>query len=337
MIDEKKILVTGGTGSFGYTIVKALLENYNPKEIVIFSRDEKKQFDMRNNINNSRLKFVIGDVRDNDSVLSAMKDINIVFHAAALKQVPACEFFPMEAVKTNIIGTNNILCAAESFNIEKVVVLSTDKAVYPINVMGTTKSLLEKLMLSKARDSSSSTIFCGVRYGNVMYSRGSVLPFFLNQLKSGKDLTVTNPEMTRFLLPLPKAIDLVIHALKNGENGDILVRKSPASTVDNLAKSMIEIFNSNAKIKVVGIRDGEKMHETLVSQEELLLCEDQKDYFRIKNLGSIDYDKYFVKGNKLDIEKKGYTSDNTTRLNFDDTKKLILSLPEIQKVLNWKK
>ena len=334
MIDDNKILVTGGTGSFGNTIVNELLEKYNPKEIVIFSRDEKKQFDMRNNINDSKLKFIIGDVRDNESVLRAMKDINIVFHAAALKQVPTCEFFPMEAVKTNIIGTNNVLCAAESYNIKKVVVLSTDKAVYPINVMGTTKSLLEKLMLSKARDSSSSTIFCGVRYGNVMYSRGSVLPFFVNQLKSGKDLTVTNPEMTRFLLPLPKAIDLVIHALNNGENGDMLVRKSPASTVDNIAKSMIEIFDTNAKIKIVGVREGEKMHETLVSQEELIRCEDQRDYFRIKNLASIDYDNFFVKGNKLDIDKEGYTSNNTTQLNFDDTKKLILSLPEIQKVLN---
>jgi UDP-glucose 4-epimerase len=240
----------------------------------------------------------------------------------------------MEAVKTNIIGTNNVLDAAEHLEIEKVVVLGTDKAVYPINTMGMTKALLEKLMLSKARSISSKTVFCGVRYGNVMYSRGSIIPLFVEQLMNGKSLTVTNSNMTRFLLPLPIAIDLVLFALNNAQNGDIFIRKAPASTVGNIAKSMLDIFNSNVDIKNIGIREGEKMHETLVTQEELMRAEDLGDFFRIKHLMQLDYDEYYLHGKENQIPDKGYTSENTKRLNIEETKELILSLPEIQEALD---
>ena len=333
MIDGKIILITGGTGSFGNTVVKKLLENNKPKEIVIYSRDEKKQFDMRNKFNDSKLRFIIGDIREREKVFRIMEGIDLVFHAAALKQVPTCEFFPMEAIKTNIIGTNNLLDAAENAGIEKVVVLSTDKAVYPINSMGMTKALLEKLMLAKARSTTSKTIFCGVRYGNVMYSRGSVLPLFAEQLRNGKHLTVTNPNMTRFLLPLPIAIDLVLFALKNAENGDILIRKAPSATIGNIARSMLDIFKSNLDIETIGVREGEKMHETLVTQEELMRAEDSEDFYKIQYLMQLDYDEYFLHGKDNEIPEKGYTSENTERLNIKETKELILSLPEIQEAL----
>jgi len=333
MIDGKTILITGGTGSFGKTVVNELFSNYKPKEIVIFSRDEKKQFDMRNKFDDSRLTFIIGNVRERETVFRTMKGIDLVFHAAALKQVPTCEFFPMEAVKTNIIGTNNVLDAAEDIGIEKVVVLSTDKAVYPINAMGITKALLEKLMLAKARTTTSNTVFCGVRYGNVMYSRGSVLPLFVEQIKKGKPITITNPNMTRFLLTLPIAINLVIFALKDAQNGDILVRKAPSSTVENIANSMLQIFEANTGIKTVGIREGEKIHETLVTQEELIRAEDLADFYRIQYLMQLDYDEYFKHGKENQIPEKGYTSENTERLNLEETKELILSLPEIKKAL----
>ena len=333
MINDKTVLITGGTGSFGKTVVNVLLRNYQPKEIVIYSRDEKKQFDMRNRLDESRVKFIIGDVREREKVFRTMQGIDLVFHAAALKQVPSCEFFPMEAVKTNIIGTSNVLDAAENVGIEKVIALSTDKAVYPINTMGMTKALLEKLMLAKARTTTSNTIFCGVRYGNVMYSRGSVLPLFVEQLKNGKPLTVTNPNMTRFMLPLPIAIDLVLFALKNAQNGDIFIRKSPASTIGDIAKSMLDIFNSNVVIKIVGTREGEKMHETLVAQEELMRAEDLGDFYRIQYLMQLDYDEYFTHGKDNQIPEEGYTSENTERLNIEKTKELILSLSEIQEAL----
>lgn len=333
MINDKTVLITGGTGSFGKTVVNVLLRNYQPKEIVIYSRDEKKQFDMRNRLDDSRVKFIIGDVREREKVFRTMQGIDLVFHAAALKQVPSCEFFPMEAVKTNIIGTSNVLDAAENVGIEKVIALSTDKAVYPINTMGMTKALLEKLMLAKARTTTSNTIFCGVRYGNVMYSRGSVLPLFVEQLKNGKPLTVTNPNMTRFMLPLPIAIDLVLFALKNAQNGDIFIRKSPASTIGDIAKSMLDIFNSNVVIKIVGTREGEKMHETLVAQEELMRAEDLGDFYRIQYLMQLDYDEYFTHGKDNQIPEEGYTSENTERLNIEKTKELILSLSEIQEAL----
>jgi len=333
MIKDKTVLITGGTGSFGKTVVNELLRNYQPKEIVIYSRDEKKQFDMRNRFDDSRLRFIIGDVRERKQVYRTMKGINLVFHAAALKQVPTCEFFPMEAVKTNIIGTNNVLDAAEDIGVERVVVLGTDKAVYPLNAMGMTKALLEKLMLAKARTTTSNTVFSGVRYGNVMYSRGSVLPLFVEQLKNGKPLTVTNPNMTRFMLPLPIAIDLVLFTLKNAQNGDIFIRKSPATTIGYIAKSILQIFDSNVGIETVGIREGEKMHETLVTQEELMQSENLEDFIRIQHLMQLDYDEYFIHGKENQIPEKGYTSENTERLNIEETKKLILSLPEIQEDL----
>jgi len=334
MIDGKTILITGGTGSFGKTVVDRLLRDYRPKEIVIYSRDEKKQFDMRNRFDNPCLRFVIGDIREREKVFRTMRGVDFVFHAAALKQVPTCEFFPMEAVKTNIIGTHNVLNAAEIIGVEKVIVLSTDKAVYPINAMGMTKALLEKLMLAKARTTTSNTVFCGVRYGNVMYSRGSVIPLFVEQLINGEPLTVTNPNMTRFLLSLPIAIDLVLFAMKNAHNGEILVRKAPSSTVENIAKSMLDIFNSNMDIKIVGTREGEKMHETLVTQEELMRAEDLEDFYKIQYLMQIDYDEYFLRGKEKKILEKGYTSENTERLNIKETKDLILSLPEIQKAIS---
>jgi UDP-N-acetylglucosamine 4,6-dehydratase len=333
----KSILITGGTGSFGNTMVEKLLAETDVERVVIFSRDEKKQYDMRNRFNRDpRLIFIIGDVRDRERVFYAMQDVEYVFHAAALKQVPSCEFFPYEAVKTNINGAENVLSTAERKGIKKVVILSTDKAVYPINAMGMTKAVMEKLMLAKARTSESDTVFCGVRYGNVMYSRGSVLPLFMQQMKEGKSLTVTNPDMTRYLLPLPIAIDLVLYALAEGKNGDILVRKSPAATMKDTAQAMKEIFNYEGEIKIIGVREGEKMHETLVTQEELLKSDNYEIYYRIKNLSTIDYDKYFIEGKITDFPREGYTSENTKRLTLKETKDLILSLKEIQQELkDW--
>ena len=318
-------------------MVEKLLAETDVEKVVIFSRDEKKQYDMRNKFNRDpRLVFIIGDVRDRERVFYAMQDVEYVFHAAALKQVPSCEFFPYEAVKTNINGAENVLLAAETKGIKKVVILSTDKAVYPINAMGMTKAVMEKLMLAKARTSASKTVFCGVRYGNVMYSRGSVLPLFVQQINEGKPLTVTNPDMTRYLLPLPVAIDLVLYALAEGENGDILVRKSPAATMKDTAQAMKEIFDYDGEIKVIGIREGEKMHETLVTQEELLKSESYEKYYRIKNLSTIDYDKYFIEGKITDFPREGYTSENTKRLTLQNTKDLILSLREIkQELKDW--
>lgn len=333
IFEDSTILVTGGTGSFGNQFVNYILKNYLPKEIIVFSRDEKKQFDMRNRLKNPKVNFFIGDVRDRESVFKIMKGVNYVFHAAALKQVPTCEFFPLEAIKTNVIGTSNVLDAAAEYEVKKVMVLSTDKAVYPINAMGMTKALLEKLTISKARTSNGKTIFCGVRYGNVMYSRGSVLPLFAEQIKKGQPLTVTNPDMTRFLLPLPIAIDLVLHAIENGENGDLFVRKSPAATIKTIAQAMLNIFKSSVGIKVIGIRAGEKMHETLVTREELMKAEEESKFYRIRNFERLDYDKYFTKGKINHIPEEGYTSKNTTRLSLEKTQKLILSLKEIQELL----
>lgn len=333
IFENSTILVTGGTGSFGHQVVKRLLEEFHPKEIIIFSRDEKKQFDMRNLYKNLNLKFIIGDVRDRSTIFSAMQGVDYVFHAAALKQVPSCEFFPYEAVRTNIIGAENVLDAAEANGVKKMVVLSTDKAVYPINAMGISKAMMEKLMLAKARSRKAGTVFCGVRYGNVMYSRGSVIPYFIDLIKKGLPLTMTHPDMTRYLLPLPVAIDLVFFALANGENGDILVRKSPASTVRDLADAMVEIFNHKHGTKVIGIREGEKMHETLVTQEELLKAESYDLYYRVKNLEQIDYDKYFSEGKTVEFSKEGYTSENTKRLSLQETKELVLSLHEIQEII----
>ena len=334
-LNDKIILITGGTGSFGNDTIETILSNHCPKEIRIFSRDEKKQFDMRNRLKSPILKFLIGDVRDRDSVTKAMKNVDFVFHAAALKQVPTCEFFPMEAIKTNILGTNNVLEAAEENNVAKVVVLSTDKAVYPINAMGMTKALLEKIMLAKARNANggNGTVFCGVRYGNVMCSRGSVIPLFMEQMQNNQKLTITDPDMTRFLLPLPIAVNLVLHALEKGENGDILIRKSPAATMSTLAQAMIEIFKYQHGMKIIGIREGEKTHETLVTREELNKAEDAGNFFRIKNFGKLDYSQFFDEGKISSLPKDGYTSENTKRLFLNETKDLLLSLKEVQSAL----
>lgn len=333
VISGSNILITGGTGSFGNHVIERLLAEHEPASIIVFSRDEKKQYDMRNKFRNSVLKFFIGDTRDRIKVYEVMKGVDYVFHAAALKQVPTCEFFPYEAVRTNIDGANNVLDAAEHAGVKKVVVLSTDKAVYPINAMGMTKALMEKLMLAKARESTSHTIYCGVRYGNVMYSRGSVLPLFVEQIRQGNPLTVTHPDMTRYLLPLPIAIDLVLFALECGKNGDVLVRKSPAATVRDMAKAMASIFNYSDELKEIGIREGEKMHETLVTREELIKAVDYPDYYRIQNLAEIDYDKFFIEGKHDGFPKEGYTSENTIRLSLHETKDLLLSLREIQEIL----
>jgi len=333
MLNDQTILITGGTGSFGTTFVQKVIKDFSPKSIIIFSRDEKKQFDMRNAMHSPVLKFLIGDVRERDRVFQAMKGVDYVFHAAALKQVPTCEFFPYEAVMTNVIGTQNVLDAAEECGVKKVIVLSTDKAVYPINAMGLSKALLEKIMLAKARTEASDTVFCGVRYGNVMYSRGSVIPLFVEQISKKLPVTITNPAMTRFLLPLPVAIELVLYALSHGKNGDILVRKSPASTIDTIADAMLDIFKSKYGKKVIGTREGEKLHETLITQEDLAKAEEYDEFYRIKNLEKLDYDKYFTEGMLNQFPKEGYTSENTRRLNFEETRELILSLREIQELL----
>jgi UDP-glucose 4-epimerase len=334
ILNGSTILITGGTGSFGNHVVDKLLNEYSPEKIIIFSRDEKKQFDMRNKLAGfSNMRFIIGDVRNTESIDAVMTGVDYVFHAAALKQVPTCEFFPFEAVQTNVVGANNVLNSAEKHNVKKVVILSTDKAVYPINAMGMTKATMEKLMLAKARLSPSNTVFCGVRYGNVMYSRGSVIPLFVDQIKQGKPLTVTNPDMTRFLLPLPVAINLVLFALESGENGDILVRKSPAATMRTVAEAMGKIFGYDQDINIIGIREGEKMHETLVTLEELMKAEEYDKYYRIKNLSQIDYDKYFTDGSSASVPEVDYTSENTRRLDLEQTIELIKSLEEIKAVL----
>jgi len=341
-INDKAILITGGTGSFGNTVIGFLLK-YNPKRITIFSRDEKKQFDMRNKYSSSLLKFVIGDVRDKESMGTVMDGIDYVFHAAALKQVPACEFFPIEAVKTNILGAHNVIESALKYRVKRLVILSTDKAVYPINAMGMTKALMEKVMIAQARRANETknndTILCGVRYGNVIYSRGSVLPYFIHQIKQNKELTVTNAEMTRFLLPLVSAVDLVFHAMTRGENGDMYVRKAPAATMSTIASAVCELFSHKKGYKEVGIRAGEKMHETLISQEELLRAENQGDYYRIPSESQgLDYNQYFLKGKKPTGNKfLSYTSENTKRLNLEETIALLKTIPEIQEELkNWK-
>lgn len=334
-IKNKTILITGGTGSFGNSVVGKLL-TFAPKKIIIFSRDEKKQFDMRNKYDNPRLKFVIGDVRDMESIEKIMEGVDYVFHAAALKQVPTCEFFPMEAVKTNVIGARNVMEAAITRKVQRVVFLSTDKAVYPINVMGMSKAIMEKVMIAASKNfidsGKTDTVLCGVRYGNVLYTRGSVVPYFVEILKQNKKLPVTNLRMTRFLLPLKEAVDLVLYALLNGENGHLYVKKSPASTIEALVKAICEIFNYKKGYTEVGIRAGEKMHETLITREEFLRTIDLGAYYKIPpESQSLDYNKYFIKGKKIDMSKiVPYTSENTKRLTVKETMALLLELPEIQ-------
>ncbi|MDC1010451.1 polysaccharide biosynthesis protein [Flavobacteriaceae bacterium] len=327
-----KLLITGGTGSFGTAFLKKAIVNKEFSEIRIFSRDEKKQNDLRKSINDTRIKFYIGDVRDRSSLSDAVKGVDYIFHAAALKQVPSCEFFPLEAIKTNVLGTDNLLSTAESYQVKKVVILSTDKAAYPINAMGMTKALMEKVMIAKSRNlDDSKTIFCGTRYGNVMASRGSVIPLFRNQIKSGKPITVTDPEMTRFMMTLDDAVNLVLYAFKNGNQGDIFVQKSPAATVSILAKALIELYNSKINIQEIGIRHGEKKYETLVTAEEMVKAEDLGNYFSISaDNRDLNYDPYYSKGNKSNNLSGEYNSNNTDILNLVQMKELLLKLPEIK-------
>lgn len=335
MFDNKILLITGGTGSFGNTVLKRFLDT-NVKEIRVFSRDEKKQEDMRISHNNDKLKFYIGDVRDYDSISSALIGVDFVFHAAALKQVPSCEFYPMEALKTNVIGTENVLNAALYRNVKRVVVLSTDKAVYPINAMGISKAMAEKVMVAKSRQiPEGGTVFCATRYGNVMASRGSVIPLFVDQLKSGEPLTITDPNMTRFLMSLEDSVDLVLHAFEYAEQGDIFIQKAPASTVGDLALALKELFKKNNSIRVIGTRHGEKLYESLVSREEMSKAEDMGRYYRIPaDNRDLNYKKYFVEGEDKVSSSEDYTSHNTNRLEIDGIKELLLNLSYIQDELN---
>ena len=321
MFKNKTLLITGGTGSFGNAVLEKFL-NSDLSELRILSRDEKKQHDMRISYNSPKIKFFIGDVRDKESIRSAINGVNYIFHAAALKQVPSCEFFPIEAVKTNVLGTENVLSVAIENNVEKVVCLSTDKAVYPINAMGVSKAMMEKAFVAKSR-TSSSTIICGTRYGNVMASRGSVIPHFYDQIISGKEITVTDNNMTRFMMTLNDAVDLVLFAFENGNPGDILVQKSPSTTIGMLAKTMKKIYNSPAKIRTIGIRHAEKMHETLLSKEERLVAEDLQNYFRVPSDNrDLNYNKYFFEG-KENKKLEEYNSYNTKRLNEGELIKLL--------------
>jgi len=324
MFKDSTILITGGTGSFGNAVLDRFLDS-DIKEIRIFSRDEKKQHDMRVKYNNSKIKFYIGDVRSESSLRDVMIGVDYVFHAAALKQVPSCEFYPIEAVNTNVIGTENVLNAAISNDVSKVVCLSTDKAVYPINAMGVSKAMMEKVFVAKSRN-SKNTIITGTRYGNVMSSRGSVIPHFTEQIKSGKPITVTDPYMTRFMMTLDNAVELVIYAFKNGKSGDIFVQKSPASTIGELASTLKEVYKSDVKIKNIGIRHAEKMHETLLSREEFLTADDLGDYFRIEaDNRDLNYNKYFEVGRDKKIDEE-YNSFNTKRLSRKELIDLLASI-----------
>ena len=327
MFKDKVLLITGGTGSFGNAVLNRFLDS-DLKEIRIFSRDEKKQDDMRKKYNNPKIKFYIGDVRDYNSVESAMAGVDFIFHAAALKQVPSCEFFPIEAVKTNVLGTENVLNAAIKHNVKKVIVLSTDKAAYPINAMGMSKAMMEKVAVAKGRNlDENGPIICRTRYGNVMASRGSVIPLFVEQINEGKPLTITNPEMTRFMMTLEDAVDLVIYAFENGNQGDLFVQKAPAATIEVLAQAVKELMNSDAKIKNIGTRHGEKLYEVLVTTEEMVNAEDLGNYFRIPaDNRDLNYAKYESKGN-VDFDKiTEYHSHNTSRLDVEGMKELLKKL-----------
>ena len=331
MFDNKTLLITGGTGSFGNAVLQRFLHT-NIKEIRVFSRDEKKQEDMRIELKNSKVKFYIGDIRNYDSVYSATNGVDFVFHAAALKQVPSCEFYPMEAVRTNVLGTENVLNAALANNVKKVICLSTDKAVYPINAMGISKALMEKLMVAKARmTGDQKTTYIGTRYGNVMASRGSVIPLFIKQILEGKPLTITDPNMTRFLMSLDDAVDLVLYGFNNARQGDIFVQKAPASTILDLAKALQELFSANNEIKIIGTRHGEKLYETLLTREELSKAEDMGGYFRIvPDERDLNYGKYFTEGEEQISRLDDYNSHNTQRLNVSEIKEKLLQLEYVQ-------
>ncbi|MGO4277673.1 UDP-glucose 4-epimerase [Cupriavidus sp. OV038] len=330
MFDNKVLMITGGTGSFGNTVLNRFLHS-SVKEIIVFSRDEKKQEDMRIAINNRKVKFHIGDVRNYESVARAMEGVDYVFHAAALKQVPSCEFYPMEATLTNVIGTENVLNAAIANKVKRVVVLSTDKAVYPINAMGISKAMAEKIMVAKSRTvREGGTVLCATRYGNVMASRGSVIPLFIDKIKAGKPLTVTDPKMTRFLMSLEDSVDLVLHAFQHGTQGDIFVQKAPASTIEELGQALKELFSSNVPVEIIGTRHGEKLYETLVSREEMAKSEDMGRYFRIPaDNRDLNYDKFILEGHPDANDVDDYTSHNTERLNVERIKQLLLTLPYV--------
>jgi len=329
---NKTLLITGGTGSFGNAVLNRFVHADEFGEIRIFSRDEKKQDDLRKRINHPKVKFYIGDVRDYNSVAPVVKGVDYIFHAAALKQVPSCEFFPLEAVKTNILGTDNVLSAAELYHVKRIVVLSTDKAAYPINAMGMSKALMEKVMVAKSRNLDDRvTIFNGTRYGNVMASRGSVIPLFIDQIKKGEPITITDPKMTRFMMTLEDAVDLVLYAFNNGNQGDIFVQKSPAATIEVLAEALMQLYQKRVEVKIIGTRHGEKLYETLVNREDMVKAEDCGDYYRIPaDNRDLNYNQYFSEGEK-DMEKiEEYHSHNTHRLDVEGLKSLLCKLPQIR-------
>ncbi|MBY6052628.1 polysaccharide biosynthesis protein [Cytobacillus firmus] len=331
MFNNKTLLITGGTGSFGNAVMERFLDT-DIKEIRIFSRDEKKQDDMRKYYKNEKLKFYIGDVRDLASVKNAMHGVDYIFHAAALKQVPSCEFFPLEAVKTNVIGTDNVLTAAIDYGVKKVICLSTDKAAYPINAMGISKAMMEKVFVAKSKTvDPERTLICGTRYGNVMASRGSVIPLFIEQIKSGQPLTVTDPSMTRFLMSLEEAVELVVFAFHNAEAGDIMVQKSPASTIGDLAQAVKELFNADNEVKIIGTRHGEKRYETLLTKEEYVKAEDLPGFYKVPaDQRDLNYDKYFAEGDHKLTSVEEYNSDNTQILTIEQIKEKLLELDYVQ-------
>lgn len=337
MFKNKVLLITGGTGSFGNAVMKRFL-NTEIKEIRIFSRDEKKQDDIRKLYKNDKLKFYIGDVRDLASIKNAMYGVDYIFHAAALKQVPSCEFFPLEAVKTNVLGTDNVLTGAIEMGVKKAICLSTDKAAYPINAMGISKAMMEKVFVAKSKTvDPERTLICGTRYGNVMASRGSVIPLFIDQIKNGKPLTVTDPNMTRFLMSLEEAVELVVFAFQNAEAGDIMVQKSPASTVRDLAQAIKELFTADNEIKVIGTRHGEKLYETLLTKEEYVVAKDMGGFYRVPaDKRDLNYDKYFVEGDQKLSSEEEYNSHNTERLNIEQIKQKLMQLDYIREELeSW--
>lgn len=334
MFKNKSLLITGGTGSFGNAVLRRFLDT-NIAEIRIFSRDEKKQDDMRKKYDNPKLKFYIGDVRDYQSILNASRGVDFIYHAAALKQVPSCEFHPMEAVKTNVQGTENVLEAAITNQVSRVVCLSTDKAVYPINAMGISKAMMEKVMVAKSRNlNPAKTVICGTRYGNVMASRGSVIPLFVDLIKNGKPMTITDPNMTRFMMTLDDAVDLVLYAFEHGSNGDIFVQKAPAATIETLAEALRELIGAhNHPINIIGTRHGEKLYEALLSREEMVAAIDMGDYYRVPpDLRDLNYGKFVEVGDSRISLVEDYNSHNTERLNVDGMKKLLLKLPFIRAI-----
>lgn len=336
MFKGKTLLITGGTGSFGNTVLRRFLDT-DIKEIRVFSRDEKKQDDMRRALASDKVKFYIGDVRSYESIREAVIGVDYIFHAAALKQVPSCEFFPMEAVRTNVLGTDNVLNAAISEGVKKVICLSTDKAAYPINAMGTSKAMMEKVAIAKSRAGNHTTTICVTRYGNVMASRGSVIPLFVDQIKAGKPLTITDPNMTRFLMNLDESVDLVLFAFNNGNQGDLFVQKSPASTIEVLAEALKDLFKAKNEIKIIGTRHGEKAHETLLTREERAKAIDHPDYFQVPaDTRDLNYDKFFVEGEHKVEQVEEYNSSNTERLDVEGTKHKLLTVNYVKEELAGK-